>query len=53
MVDDASELQDAWFDGKACAVGVTAGAPAPEDLVQGVVIAGKAGATAAQPRRRA
>ena len=36
MVDDASELQDAWFDGKAC-VGVTAGASAPEDLVQGVV----------------
>ena len=32
MVDDASELQD----GKAC-VGVTAGASAPEDLVQGVV----------------
>jgi 4-hydroxy-3-methylbut-2-enyl diphosphate reductase len=36
MVDDASELQDAWFDGKTC-VGVTAGASAPEDLVQGVV----------------
>ena len=46
MVDDASELQDAWFDGKAC-VGVTAGASAPEDLVQGVVHRLKAlGATA-------
>ena len=36
MVDDASELEDAWFDGRA-RVGVTAGASAPEDLVQGVV----------------
>ena len=36
MVDDASELQDAWFEGRQC-VGVTAGASAPEDLVQGVV----------------
>jgi 4-hydroxy-3-methylbut-2-enyl diphosphate reductase len=36
MVDDASELQDAWFEGRHC-VGVTAGASAPEDLVQGVV----------------
>jgi len=36
MVDDASELQDAWFDGRQ-RVGVTAGASAPEDLVQGVV----------------
>ena len=36
MVDDASELQDAWFEGRA-SVGVTAGASAPEDLVQGVV----------------
>ena len=36
MVDDASELQDAWFDGRS-SVGVTAGASAPEDLVQGVV----------------
>lgn len=36
MVEDATELQDAWFDGKA-RVGLTAGASAPEDLVQGVV----------------
>lgn len=36
MVDDASELQDAWFAGRS-SVGVTAGASAPEDLVQGVV----------------
>jgi len=36
MVEDASELQDAWFEGRS-SVGVTAGASAPEDLVQGVV----------------
>lgn len=36
MVEDASELQDAWFEGKAT-IGVTAGASAPELLVQGVV----------------
>lgn len=36
MVDDASELRDEWFAGRA-RVGVTAGASAPEDLVQGVV----------------
>jgi 4-hydroxy-3-methylbut-2-enyl diphosphate reductase len=36
MVDDAGELQDDWFAGHA-RVGVTAGASAPEDLVQGVV----------------
>jgi len=36
MVDDASELQDAWFEGRS-SIGVTAGASAPEDLVQGVV----------------
>lgn len=36
MVDDASELQDAWFDGRP-RVGVTAGASAPEALVRGVV----------------
>ena len=36
MVDDASELKDEWFAG--CQrVGVTAGASAPEALVQGVV----------------
>jgi 4-hydroxy-3-methylbut-2-enyl diphosphate reductase len=36
MVDDASELRDEWFAGRS-RVGVTAGASAPEDLVQGVV----------------
>ena len=36
MVDDASELQEAWFDGKA-RVGLTAGASAPEILVQQVI----------------
>ncbi len=37
MVEDASELQDAWFEGRT-RVGVTAGASAPELLVQGVVL---------------
>lgn len=36
MVEDASELKDEWFDGRA-RIGLTAGASAPEDLVQGVV----------------
>ena len=36
MVEDASELQDQWFENQ-LRVGVTAGASAPEDLVQGVV----------------
>jgi 4-hydroxy-3-methylbut-2-en-1-yl diphosphate reductase len=36
MVEDASELRDEWLQGHA-RVGVTAGASAPEDLVQGVV----------------
>jgi 4-hydroxy-3-methylbut-2-enyl diphosphate reductase len=36
LVDDASALHREWFDGCA-AVGVTAGASAPEQLVQGVV----------------
>jgi 4-hydroxy-3-methylbut-2-en-1-yl diphosphate reductase len=36
MVDNASELKPEWFAGKAC-VGVTAGASAPELLVQQVV----------------
>jgi len=36
MVEDASELHDEWLQGHA-RVGVTAGASAPEDLVQGVV----------------
>jgi 4-hydroxy-3-methylbut-2-en-1-yl diphosphate reductase len=36
MVDDASELKPEWFEGKQ-RVGITAGASAPEMLVQGVV----------------
>jgi len=36
MVDDASELQEAWFDGKR-RVGLTAGASAPEILVRQVI----------------
>ncbi len=36
LIDDASLLQRAWFDGVAT-VGVTAGASAPELLVQGVI----------------
>jgi 4-hydroxy-3-methylbut-2-enyl diphosphate reductase len=36
LIDDASFLKREWFDGKA-AVGVTAGASAPEELVQQVV----------------
>ena len=36
MVEDASELRDHWFD-NAARVGVTAGASAPETLVQGVL----------------
>ncbi len=36
MVDNAGELQPDWVDGKNC-VGVTAGASAPEVLVQAVV----------------
>ena len=36
MVEDASELRDEWLQGHA-RVGVTAGASAPEALVQGVV----------------
>jgi 4-hydroxy-3-methylbut-2-en-1-yl diphosphate reductase len=37
-VDDASELQDAWFEGVS-SVAVTSGASVPEDLVQGVLAA--------------
>jgi 4-hydroxy-3-methylbut-2-enyl diphosphate reductase len=37
-VDDASELQDAWFEG-VDSVAVTSGASVPEDLVQGVLAA--------------
>ena len=36
MVDNASELKEAWFDGKV-KVGVTAGASAPEVLVMQVI----------------
>ncbi len=36
LLDDASEIDPAWFEGKRC-VGVTAGASAPEHLVQEVV----------------
>ncbi len=36
MVDDATELRPEWFEGKQ-RVGITAGASAPELLVQGVV----------------
>jgi len=36
MVEDATELQPQWFEG-AARVGLTAGASAPETLVQGVV----------------
>jgi 4-hydroxy-3-methylbut-2-enyl diphosphate reductase len=41
MVDDASELPEDWFNGRT-RVGVTAGASAPEALVQGVVLRLKA-----------
>ena len=45
MVDNADELQDAWFQGVA-RVGLTAGASAPEVLVDGVIARIKAlGAT--------
>jgi 4-hydroxy-3-methylbut-2-enyl diphosphate reductase len=37
LVDDASGLQAAWFNGKGH-VGITAGASAPELLVQDVVV---------------
>jgi 4-hydroxy-3-methylbut-2-en-1-yl diphosphate reductase len=36
LIDDASDLRDAWFDG-VDSVGLTAGASAPEMLVQGVL----------------
>jgi 4-hydroxy-3-methylbut-2-enyl diphosphate reductase len=36
MVDNAQELQAQWFEGKQC-IGVTAGASAPEILVQDVI----------------
>jgi len=37
-VDDASEIEDAWFDGVKT-VGVTSGASVPENLVDGVLAA--------------
>ncbi len=36
MVDDATQIDPAWLDGRRC-IGVTAGASAPEVLVQAVV----------------
>jgi len=36
LVDDASDVHPDWFEGAEC-VGITAGASAPEALVQGVV----------------
>jgi len=36
LVDDASDVHSSWFEGAKC-VGITAGASAPEALVQGVV----------------
>ncbi|MGB4100449.1 MAG: 4-hydroxy-3-methylbut-2-enyl diphosphate reductase [Alphaproteobacteria bacterium] len=36
LIEDATQLDPAWVKGKA-AVGITAGASAPEDLVQGLI----------------
>jgi 4-hydroxy-3-methylbut-2-enyl diphosphate reductase len=36
LIEDASQLDPAWVEGKA-RVGITAGASAPEDLVQGLI----------------
>ncbi|MFZ2237350.1 MAG: 4-hydroxy-3-methylbut-2-enyl diphosphate reductase [Dokdonella sp.] len=36
LIDDADDIDRTWIDGRCC-VGVTAGASAPESLVQGVV----------------
>jgi len=36
LVDDAGQIDRAWLDGRPC-IGITAGASAPEALVQGVV----------------
>ncbi len=36
LVDDASGIQPQWFEGAEC-IGITAGASAPEELVQGVI----------------
>jgi len=37
LIDDASQIQTSWLDGVAC-IGVTAGASAPERLVEEVVM---------------
>jgi 4-hydroxy-3-methylbut-2-en-1-yl diphosphate reductase len=50
LINDASEIQPAWFDSASC-VGVTSGASAPEHLVQEVVAALKRlGATQVEER---
>ena len=36
LIDDASDIDEAWFDGIGT-VGLTSGASAPEDLVEGVI----------------
>lgn len=36
LIDDAQNLNPSWFDGVSC-IGITAGASAPEHLVQGVI----------------
>ncbi len=41
LIDDARDIDWAWFDGVSC-LGLTAGASAPEDLVEGVLAACKA-----------
>ncbi|MGE3865915.1 MAG: 4-hydroxy-3-methylbut-2-enyl diphosphate reductase, partial [Hyphomonadaceae bacterium] len=38
LIADASEIDWSWFDGVA-AMGLSAGASAPEDLVEGVIAA--------------
>jgi 4-hydroxy-3-methylbut-2-enyl diphosphate reductase len=49
LVNDASELQSDWLVGKS-RVGITAGASAPEELVQGLVSAVKAAGAGAVRR---
>jgi 4-hydroxy-3-methylbut-2-enyl diphosphate reductase len=49
LVNDASELKLEWLDGK-LRVGITAGASAPEELVQGLVSAVKAAGAGAVRR---
>jgi len=36
LIDEASQIKDAWLEGKR-AIGVTAGASAPEEIVSGVI----------------